>query len=312
MLKQEKILHSILGNTNLDFGSNQIEIIVEAEDKTTSSYIINVTRKEYDIATLDDIKVDGISVKNFNKDTFEYTLDSVEFNKKDINIETSKTNSYATVKGDGNVTLKTGNNEILITVTAQNGTEKVYKLNITVEDQKPIKVTIDKANYTIVKKNHDETIKPENFEETTIKIDDQDVIAYVNKKSNLTLVVLKNNQGKTGLYVYDAKKKSYTPYKVLKVGNLTLDCTTFELSSPTDSCRLPNKEFQIMELLAANSRQIISTDRFMEKVWGYDSEADVGVVWVYISYLRKKLVSLDANVKIKAARGQGYYLEIQP
>lgn len=108
------------------------------------------------------------------------------------------------------------------------------------------------------------------------------------------------------------RRKTEAVNSVLKVGNLTLDCTTFELSSPTDSCRLPNKEFQIMELLAANSRQIISTDRFMEKVWGYDSEADVGVVWVYISYLRKKLVSLDANVKIKAARGQGYYLEIQP
>lgn len=108
------------------------------------------------------------------------------------------------------------------------------------------------------------------------------------------------------------RRKTEAVNSVLKVGNLTLDCTTFELSSPTDSCRLPNKEFQIMELLAANSRQIISTDRFMEKVWGYDSEADVGVVWVYISYLRKKLMSLDANVKIKAARGQGYYLEIQP
>lgn len=125
-----EILNLLPENTNLKFGANQVEVIVEAEDKTTSSYIINVTRKEYDIATLDDIKVDGVSVKNFNKDTFEYTLDSVEFNKKDINIETSKTNSYATVKGDGNVTLKTGNNEILITVTAQNGTEKVYKLNI--------------------------------------------------------------------------------------------------------------------------------------------------------------------------------------
>lgn len=108
------------------------------------------------------------------------------------------------------------------------------------------------------------------------------------------------------------RRKTEAVNSVLKVGNLTLDCTTFELTSPTDSCRLPNKEFQIMELLAANSRQIISTDRFMEKIWGYDSEADVGVVWVYISYLRKKLASLEANVKIKAARGQGYYLEIQP
>ena len=93
--------------------------------------------------------------------------------------------------------------------------------------------------------------------------------------------------------------------------SLSLDCTTFELKSPTDVCRLPNKEFQVMELLAANPSQVISTDRFMEKIWGYDSDADVGVVWVYISYLRKRLTAVGANVKIKAARGQGYYLEIQ-
>lgn len=123
-------IKSITGNTNLDFGSNQIEIIVEAEDKTTSSYIINITRKEYDIATLDDIKVDGVSITNFDKDTFEYTLNGVEFSKTSINIETTKSNSYATVTGDGNISLTTGNNEILITVTAQNGTQKVYKLNI--------------------------------------------------------------------------------------------------------------------------------------------------------------------------------------
>ena len=123
-------IKSITGNTNLDFGMNQIEVIVEAEDKTTSSYIINVTRKEYDIATLDDIKIDGVSIKNFNKDTFEYELDSVQFSKTNIEIETTKTNSYATVTGDGNITLTTGNNQILITVTAQNGNEKVYKLNI--------------------------------------------------------------------------------------------------------------------------------------------------------------------------------------
>lgn len=98
---------------------------------------------------------------------------------------------------------------------------------------------------------------------------------------------------------------------VLKVGNISLDCTTFELKSLADTIRLPNKEFQIMELLAANPGQVISTERFMEKIWGYDSEADVGVVWVYISYLRKRLTVLGANVKIKVARGQGYYLEIQ-
>ena len=107
------------------------------------------------------------------------------------------------------------------------------------------------------------------------------------------------------------RRRTEAVSSVLNVGNLSLDCTTFELKSSTDTIRLPNKEFQIMELLAANPGQVISTERFMEKIWGYDSEADVCVVWVYISYLRKRLTVLGANVKIKAARGQGYYLEIQ-
>ena len=107
------------------------------------------------------------------------------------------------------------------------------------------------------------------------------------------------------------RRRTEAVSSVLNVGNLSLDCTTFELKSSTGTIRLPNKEFQIMELLAANPGQVISTERFMEKIWGYDSETDVGVVWAYISYLRKRLTELEANVKIKVARGQGYYLEIQ-
>ena len=115
----------------MNFGNNQIEIIVEAENGNTASYIINVTRKQYDISTLDDIKIDGVSIENFNKDTKEYDLKTVNFEKDSINIETTKSNSYATVSGDGLVSLKTGNNKIVITVTAQNGIGKSeYVLNL--------------------------------------------------------------------------------------------------------------------------------------------------------------------------------------
>ena len=97
----------------------------------------------------------------------------------------------------------------------------------------------------------------------------------------------------------------------LSFGNITLDRATFELSSPTGSICLANKEFQMLELMMCNPRQRISADRFMERIWGYDSEADVSVVWVYISYLRKKLASLQANIQIRAARNAGYSLEEQ-
>lgn len=96
---------------------------------------------------------------------------------------------------------------------------------------------------------------------------------------------------------------------VLTVGNITLNRASFELKSPTASYRLANKEFQMMEMLMINSGHLISSERFMEKIWGYDSDAEINVVWVYISYLRKKLLALDADVQIKVTRNTGYSLE---
>lgn len=95
----------------------------------------------------------------------------------------------------------------------------------------------------------------------------------------------------------------------LTLGNITLDQTTFELSSPYGSFRLANKEYQMMELLLRNPRQLIPSERFLERIWGYDSEVELNVVWVYISYLRKKLTALQADIQIKATRNAGYSLE---
>ena len=95
----------------------------------------------------------------------------------------------------------------------------------------------------------------------------------------------------------------------MHVGNITLDTASYELSSPSGSYKLANKEYQMMEMMMANPKQLISTERFMEKIWGYDSEAEINVVWVYISYLRKKLEALNADIQIKATRNAGYSLE---
>lgn len=95
-------------------------------------------------------------------------------------------------------------------------------------------------------------------------------------------------------------------------GNITLDRATFALSSPTGSFRLANKEFQMMEMLMRNPHRLIPTERFLEKIWGFDCDAEINVVWVYISYLRKKLSALHANIQIKVARNLGYSLEECP
>lgn len=104
------------------------------------------------------------------------------------------------------------------------------------------------------------------------------------------------------------RKSEYAPYD-LTLGNITLNRSNYELAGPEDSCRLGNKEFQMMEILLVNHNSLISTERLMEKIWGYDSEAEINVVWVYISNLRKKLVAVGADVEIRAARGLGYTLE---
>jgi DNA-binding response OmpR family regulator len=94
------------------------------------------------------------------------------------------------------------------------------------------------------------------------------------------------------------------------LGNITLDCASFELSSPFNSFTLANKEFQMLELMMRNPKQIISAEQFMDKIWGFEANAESNVVWTYISYLRKKLIALNADVEIKARRNSGYFIEI--
>ncbi len=95
------------------------------------------------------------------------------------------------------------------------------------------------------------------------------------------------------------RRKTEAVSAVLTFGNISLDATSFELSSPTGSIKLQNKEFQMFELLIANPKQLISTSRFFEKIWGYDSEAELNVVWVYISYLRKNCLRWMQTFRLK-------------
>ncbi len=95
----------------------------------------------------------------------------------------------------------------------------------------------------------------------------------------------------------------------LRFGNISLDRTTYELASSSGSFKLANKEFQMMEILMSSPEHIISAEQLMEKIWGFESDAEIGVVWAYISYLRKKLKALKADIYIKSSRNIGYSLE---
>ncbi len=107
------------------------------------------------------------------------------------------------------------------------------------------------------------------------------------------------------------RREDFTP-DLLTMGNLSLDRQSYTLCVGAEKLLLPKLEFRMMELFLLNRGIYLSTEDILVKVWGYDTEAEIGIVWVYISYLRKKLSSLGANVAIKAKRNIGYTLELQP
>ncbi len=108
------------------------------------------------------------------------------------------------------------------------------------------------------------------------------------------------------------RRKADIASSELAFGDLKLDRMTYILTCEAQGKKketsLSNKEYQMLEMLMENPGRILSADQFMDKIWGYDSEAELNVVWVYISNLRKKLASVGTMVSIKATRGVGYSL----
>lgn len=103
------------------------------------------------------------------------------------------------------------------------------------------------------------------------------------------------------------RKGDYKP-TVLKFGDLSMDCGAGTLRCGDWAERLSGREYQVMELFMRSPQVIISAERIMERVWGWDSQAEVNVVWVHISNLRKKLKAVGSAVTIRASRGLGYAL----
>lgn len=106
------------------------------------------------------------------------------------------------------------------------------------------------------------------------------------------------------------RREEYIP-SVLSCGNIRLNQKSYELSCGEQALVLPKQEYLLMETLLLNQGIYLSTEELLCKVWGYDTDAEVGVVWVYLSYLRKRLSALHANVAITAKRNVGYTLEVR-
>ena len=104
------------------------------------------------------------------------------------------------------------------------------------------------------------------------------------------------------------RREGYTP-GIMTMGNVSLNMANYELGTSEKSYTLSRIEYQMMELLMLNKGIYLSTDDLLTKVWGYETDAELGIVWVYISYLRKKLASMNADIEIVAKRNIGYMLQ---
>lgn len=107
------------------------------------------------------------------------------------------------------------------------------------------------------------------------------------------------------------RREEFTP-EILRCGDVTLDLASFRLCRGEAAVTLPKLEYRLMEVLMRNQGIYLSSEDLLVKVWGYQAEAEVGAVWVYLSYLRKRLKKLGAQVVIRGRRGVGYTLEAAP
>lgn len=105
------------------------------------------------------------------------------------------------------------------------------------------------------------------------------------------------------------RRKVDYQHDVIKYADIELDKSAMTITCGKKSVSLNNKAFQLIEMLVEHPGAVLSIDQIMERIWGWDSDAEVNVVWVNISTLRKKLTEIGAHLKIKVIRGVGYSLE---
>ena len=207
-------------------GAKSVTLNVVAKQKPSggsSSGGTTADKKEYSSDnTLKSLSIEDYEFEpTFDKNTTEYKL-TVDQSIEKVKVTATANHAKASVSGTGEINLSSGENTIEIKVTAENGNEKTYKIIITVEDLNPIKVMVAKDEFTIVRKNNNLIEPLADYEEITLNLNEQEIVAYENTKTNVTLVLLKDKDNNIEYYVFNKFKNSYTKYHSISVGGVTL------------------------------------------------------------------------------------------
>ena len=182
----------------------------------SKSVTINVKNKPMIVLSgdnnLSSLGIEGYELTpEFNKDTLEYST-LIAPDTTSINVIATPSHGHANITGNGTREVTDGDNRIEITVTAENGTSKTYVINAKVEEYNPIEVDMDGQKYTVVRKKSLIT-PPENYTETSVTINEEEVPAYYSEITKYTLISLKDSEGKQQFYVYN--NGTYKLYKEL-------------------------------------------------------------------------------------------------
>lgn len=200
-----------LSEISLSSNSKKINIITQAELEASYS-------KNNNLASLG---VEGFTLTpEFNANTLEYSV-TVPEDTKNVNITGTVQDKKASITGVGVQQVNQGNNKFLVTVKAENGSEKTYTINVDVKDENPIEVTVGDKKYTVVKIKENLPIASL-YNEYSIKINEFDIPAYKNDYTGLVLVGLKDTDGNISLFIYDDENNSYKEYNELKSSQITI------------------------------------------------------------------------------------------
>lgn len=285
-----KVLKS--GNTKVSVNSYLAYAFSDLSQLSLTSSSLSIklmTQKELEATYSKDNNLKSLSIEGyeltpaFNKDTLEYKV-SIPSDVTKINILAEKNDSKASVTGTGEKEVVEGNNRFEIIVTAQNGSEKKYILDIEVEDLNPISVKIGDNNYTVVKRK-DILEKPSTFEEATITINGAEVPAFKSEITGFILVGLKDETGKIILAIYDETAKTYSPYQELHATNLTLYLADFpnDLKGYTKTTQIIKEKEVVVYKYKEDSRFAICYGMNIEtgkyEYYKYDTEEGTFQIW---------------------------------
>ncbi len=247
-------------------GSNSVKVINQQE------YQSSFSSNNY----LSSLSIDNASISPaFSKTVTSYTV-NLPANTESIIIKGKKEDSKASVEGLGKHSVSDGENKIKVEVTAENGSTRTYTIKAIVKELDPIKVNVDEKDYTVVRKSSQLENPNTTFKESTTKINNDEVPCFINEQANITLVGLKDNEGKVSLFIYNEEDNSYKPYNQISSSTLVLNILDKEIDNykSKETININGKDYELYKIDDSNYLYFygINLETGKENIYRYDNE----------------------------------------